>query len=409
MSALLHKRQEQRWGGTFLRTRHQVLAIAAVVLVILGALTRPAWEPPLYRRSPDGAVLALAALLRDHGPLQLEAGFRMHASGRLEEAKQRFQLAATLMPDSPEANSWWAQAAADLGHFEEAARAFRSAAQVPGGGPDLELLEARYLLETQRPAEAHQRLLSLTRRQPELAHAWYTLGLSYSAVHNTREAAEAFDRARRANPRHFLYYREAARILHQAGALNRAEATARQALARAPGEAQTRLVLADILLDRGPTGERVSEVRQLLSVALRSERARPLALCALGRVALHEGQYTEARRHLAEACRLAPENLVARYHLAQALQHLRDPGHSAALAQFHRLETEERTERYLRGAVKEEVAGFGPRERLASFYAGSGRVQEAAAVVEDYLARVPEDGRARRLLHRLRAGLGSSR
>jgi tetratricopeptide (TPR) repeat protein len=377
------------------------------LLAALAVVFRPAWESRALAGMPDAWVAALAEHLPDDGLAQLEAGIRARASVRLADAERHLGAASRSLRDSPAALSHYALALAERGDFISASRAFERANTLAPENADVLTVKARYFYFTKGPVASLEVLDPLLRRYPRQAEAWYTRAMCCVDLQNTRLAAEAAQRAIRIDPRWAAFYREAAQISHQVGDLPGAERMAREALRRAPQDQVAALVLARVLLDRKTTGAGLDEARALLNRVAERRGLRPAALCELGRAAALGGNWQEAARLLEQARDLDPQDAGALYHLAEAYRHLGYPLFKPILARFRQIEWEQRQERFLRGAVKEQVTVLEPRERLVEFYASLGRREDAAAVIEDYLARVPGDARALAIARRLRLPLAS--
>lgn len=382
--------------------RGAVVAGAFVLVLVLAiAVSRPRWEASLFRRLPEPVLGWLAARFPNNGTLLLAYGERARTAGRLQEAASVLGQAAMLLPDSPRAASLYSLALADAGDLAAATRAFERAGGATTDEPMVAIFRARRTLAVGDPVSGLDMLRPLLARSPPDAEAWYVAGLCHLELHNTREAAAALDRAGRLQPHWAAVYRDAAQVQHRVGALEQAERLARRALQLTPQEPGASLVLARVLLDRDPEADALREAGSLLEVAAQTGWTRQSALREHGRVKLLQREWSAATWLLREACSLDPRDVSARYYLAHALRHSQPEDYAEALAEFRRVEGEVRTERFLRGAVKEEVRRFAPRQKLAGFYARTGRHAEALGVVRDYLQRVPGDRRAADLARHL--------
>jgi tetratricopeptide (TPR) repeat protein len=385
-------------------SRRVVLKLAFVVLLIC-FITRPLWEPALVPFLPDGLVSTLAGWLTSDADIQLEAGIRARDAGRLPEAVRALAAAASADPQSARIQALYASVLADGGDFEWAARVFQTAVRLDRDDPHVQTLQARYLYQTRDPLAAEAALKPVLQSRPDIADAWHLQALCRSAIGDSTGAASAIDKAIRLAPRRSDFYREAAQIRHGVGKLKEAERFARTALSINPNDSVTSLVLGRILLDRDQTQSTLVEAEQLLARAAESpanQESYRIALRELGRAAYHRADCPKAVERLRSLCDKGSTDPTAHYYLAKSYRRMGDRRYHAAITRFRKLEREERTERFLRGAVKEQVGELEPRRRLATFYARQGRPKDAAEVIRDYLQHVPDHDRALQLARELR-------
>lgn len=375
-------------------SRTVLITSALAVTAVLFWGIKAAWESPLLSIVPDAVVSSISYRLPEDAGAQLEWGVRLRRAGKSQDAVTALGEAAQALPHSARAAGEYALALADVGDYRAAMLPWETARSLDPHAPSVRVFQARKLLASGDPLACVEELQSLLDRDPKQVEAWYVQAQGYRELHNSRAAMNALDHAMQIAPRWPLPYREAALALQGDGALGRAEPLARRALQLAPEDPRTALALAQILLDRGVAPTAVAEVESLLAKASGVGTTRQAAVRESGRLESLRERWSRAEWLLREACRLDPQDASARYHLIQVLRHSKPAECVSQLMEFQRLEEQERTERFLRGAVKEQLTTFQPRERLARFYVQSGRRERAAAVIDDYMRRVPGDARA---------------
>jgi len=107
------------------------------------------------------------------------------------------------------------------------------------------------------------------------------------------------------------------------GHVDEGEAACRRALARAPGQREASMTLANILLNRGELGE----ARTLLEALDADPESPPAVQTALGAIALREGRFQDAKSCLLLALAGAPHHLMARLYLARVFDVLGEREH----------------------------------------------------------------------------------
>lgn len=261
---------------------------------------------------------------------------------------------------APEAGRLWLALAEALrrgGDLDGAEGALeRAAGLLPGHDPDL--LNRRGILckARGRPAEAVALYRRALASAPSRAGIHNNLGLALLALGHIGEAHAAFDMALRHRPGWPEAQLNRAAALARLGRRTEAEAAARAALAGAPESRAAQAALA-ALLSGGRDPERLGEAERLARRALQSRAAPPGAHDTLGIVLMKRGRSEEAIEAGRAAVTAAPDV----------------PAHA---------------------------------EHLADHLARLDRLEEAAAVLEAALARVPGDTVLERQLGivRLRAG-----
>jgi protein O-GlcNAc transferase len=133
----------------------------------------------------------------------LEEARALHASNRLDEAKDAYRRALAIEP-SPEAWEGLGVLAREVGAHEAAAQSFANAvALAPDSphAPDLLLQEAEMLQEMGRLAEAVTRLQSACRLRLTDGVVWERLGIAQQSLGDLAAAADSYRLACRLSPR----------------------------------------------------------------------------------------------------------------------------------------------------------------------------------------------------------------
>lgn len=146
-----------------------------------------------------------------------------------------------------------------------------------------------------RPAEALARAESAARRalelDPQLAEAYTALGYTYHWLWRTDEALEALERAVALNPNSSGARQWYGEVLAQSGRSAEAEAQLRHAVALDPLSLAAHGNLGLVLLFSGRTRDALAQIH----ATLRMDPAFAFPLLLLHRVALHLGDFDEAR------------------------------------------------------------------------------------------------------------------
>ena len=158
-----------------------------------------------------------------------------------------------------------------------------------------------------------------------------TLGLAYLEESRMDEAVSAFQKLIELAPNEPLGYANLGLVHLRLGQYQQAETHIRKALDLAPGNADIRLMLAELLDVTDRRDEALQELRQ----NLQKEPDHFKTLYALAEQARNNNDNNEAERHLQHIVDLLPANLAARLQLAEAL--LRDNKADSALANLEEI------------------------------------------------------------------------
>lgn len=192
------------------------------------------------------------------------------------------------------------------------------------------------------------------------------------ALGSVAEAEEVWRKCLKAHPQYAYAYAGLGTAAVRRGDLRQAVLQFRQALEIAPDAVQTRLDLAQALLDLGE----MDSASQVLEDILWREAASAEARVLLGTIALQQGDAAKAREHFAAAVRSQPQDARARLGLANAYTRLSQTELAGeAMSEFRRLRSHERQTRQsdLRGY--DDVAALG--EELAKVCMNASRIYHA--------------------------------
>lgn len=268
-------------------------------------MRKPTRLPP--RRAPSQSMAEL-----------LQAGLRLHQSGRAEEAAGHYQRVLAAEPRNPAANHLLGLVHLQRGRHD---LAVDHIARAVAARPD----DAQYLCNlgvalngAGRPEEAVPAFQRALAANPGFAEAYSNLGMAYRALSRFDEAVGAYRQAVALKPAEAGFHYNLGNVLGEAGFIVEAEAAYREALRLRPGYAPAVNALAGQLYDRGRPAEGLQLVDAALALApndavLHMRRGRLLeqlgrledAVGAYGRsLALRPG-FGEAHQHRAHLRRHA--------------------------------------------------------------------------------------------------------
>lgn len=166
--------------------------------------------------------------------------------GKLDEARQAFETALRLAPDSPQLRNNYANLLAELGNTNHALENYERALALAPGFDDARYNRALLLHKLERFGEALIELDQLAASRPADPKIQSARGSALRALGRLGEAAAAFDHALALDPSRFVARYGRARV-----AMERGESDAvkllRQALALRPDDLDVRLDLAEAL------------------------------------------------------------------------------------------------------------------------------------------------------------------
>jgi Flp pilus assembly protein TadD len=158
---------------------------------------------------------------------------------------------------------------------------------------------------------------------PALPDAPYTLGVVLWQTGRPDEAADAFREAIRRRPQYDEAHYMLGTVLRQLGDADGALAEFRETIRLRPSSAEAQLSLGQLLHERGTKVE--ADAAFARARALNQQKADVQAstfAVGIGRARMNDGQIAEAIAQFEKALALAPDNFEAHYELARALTRL---------------------------------------------------------------------------------------
>ena len=273
------------------------------------------------------------------------------------------------------------------GDFSAAAIEFKAALEARPGDLSAMVQLGRARLNLGDLAAAETTFADIERQQAELPAGPFWLGRVYLLQADPGRAEVALRRALQRNPTHYgaLYY--LGQALEAMGRSEGAEESYRAAVAQNPTVRLAPLALARLMLRAGRPGEAV-DILEPLHTAWPDD---PAVALGRGTALARAGRWQEAKEALERASGLGPDRPDIRYNLG--LLALQEEQWSVA-------------EEELQGALRLMPSHSASRLLLARVLEETGRVEEAARVLEAglALAEAPPD---RSLRHALGAMIGS--
>ncbi len=147
----------------------------------------------------------LAALESDRARARYRRGLALERQGRLTEAIAAYRPADGFAPALPEANSRLGHLLLGLGRAEEAARAFRAAAN-GSTGAERRLDLTRAMMIEKEDVEAEAELRRVLTADPDSSDAWWLLGRILAETGRLDKARAAFERSVALNPKQGAVY-----------------------------------------------------------------------------------------------------------------------------------------------------------------------------------------------------------
>ena len=183
------------------------------------------------------------------------------------------------------------------------------------------------LVEEDRADEAVQPLLKVLQVYPESPEALCNLGLSYYKQDDLAKGEALLRRSLANRPGYPEALIGLGRVLYDAERLDEAEAILRQATESSPEKADAWCQLGGIYTEQGKPDQAEVAYRQALSV----DATCADALTGLANLKLEAGQIDAAITDLKSAIDIDPDNLGARFHLAQSQKVQKDDPNLAVL------------------------------------------------------------------------------
>ena len=195
----------------------------------------------------------------------------------VEEAIGSFKQAAAI--DATSAAAWGnlGKAYAARNDYAAAATAYEEALKRAPKNRTTRLRLAAAYRKTGRVAEAIAGYEALTKDEPRYASAWYNLGIALAAAQQPEEAQKAYETALTLEPEHRAAKKNLGFLFAKAGKLDKAAPLLTAAIDAEPTDAESRVLLAQVLLSQGDRNGCLKQALQALAQDKRLEEAKALA------------------------------------------------------------------------------------------------------------------------------------
>jgi len=378
---------------------------------VSGALQSLLFDALAHHQAGDAAeaeqgYLGLLAMEPRHSDGLHLLGVLRYQQGRLDEARDLIERA---IAEAPDAGSYWSNLGNVLrrsGHLDEAVAAYRQALELEPAHADAANNLAKAYAESGRADLALEMLERLVERDPEHPQALNNLGLLQKAAGRAEEALASFARAIELDDEYGDAWCNLGDALTSLGRVEEAAAALTQAVEARPTDARIRSNLAAA---QAQLGDLVAATGQLVVAKTLAPGDANLAL-RLGGVYQSQGRLDDAEVEYRMALELAPEDADAWNNLG-TIHRLRgefDPSLECfdralraragfAEAYFNRgsLLADSRlfvgAEESLHRAIELKPDLMAARERLFRMLWRAGKVEQARAVLHEWLALRPED------------------
>lgn len=301
------------------RRRAEMRGLLGAVVLALGvaaARQTATWRDSLALWTQAEAVAPDDPVIRSNiGVAAAERGDMAAAEAELSRAYLRD-------PRVPLVADNWGSFLAGRGRWTEAAAVFAASLRTAPGSAFVRARYARALAQSGRAAQAEREYRAALTSDPRSVEAWYGLGLSLMERGRDAEARAAFG----------------------------------SALAVDPAHAESRVDLGLLLSRAGRRSEAVAQFGA--AIASGDVRTRALAHYDWGNALSDEGELAKALPHYAEAARLAPRFVEARFNLGNVLA---------------RMERFAEAERAYEGVLALQPGHAGARRSLSAARALAGR------------------------------------
>lgn len=247
------------------------------------------------------------------GPDDFEAryqlGFVLVKLGKPDQALPQLRKAVALNPEDKSAQFQLAAVLRALGQKEEADRIveqFRKTTDIEFRNSQLtsDGIKANDLLEAGKPAEAAEVYRHMLEEKPDSAWTAYNLALALEAVHDTKGAEDALQRAIDIDPKQAKIRAELGQLELAGGDLESAQKWLQSALDLEPQRVDARGNLAMIYARRGD----LTAAEKLLRQALEDDPQYKEGHLNLGLILAQQGEIPSAQQELDKAVALAPQD-----------------------------------------------------------------------------------------------------
>jgi predicted Zn-dependent protease len=354
-----------------------LIGIALFTAVGIRLWTSPPVREWRYRRQPLDALQAAAEQRPSDPALRLALGRKLLGAGRGSEAAAEFRRAAALDPQSAEALTGLGEALAATGQDDDA---FGALEMSLARRPTVAALcgEGRLYMKHQVPEKAIpalERAIGLA--EPQDAESWRLLAGARAAAGQWAAAEWAWSHVGSRVPGDVEALLGRAEALIQLGRPGEAEPLVRDAMQRQPQNAAAHTLLGSALAARQPAAQYAAPAETEFREALRLDPGSEDAVYGLALLLLRARRGVEAVPLLRDLLSRAPDSLRARFQYARALQETgRGVEADRALRDYHRRAEAARLEMELRGRLTLRPNDTVLRARLARLLRENGREPE---------------------------------
>ena len=275
-------------------------------------------DPQWVERAGTASATAVA-LAPDVAAVRLALGITLTNSGRNAEAVQQLQRALAIRANDDEARRYLGKALAGLGRIDEAVAEWRKALIArPNNWQVLSDMGGK-LFEARRFPEAEAAYRQLIEQRPDNVIGYQGLGSVFHRQNRLAEALEFYERAMAITPAGQVLSNMGT-MYHQQGDYPKAVDAYRRAIAVRPNSAMTHRNLGDSLMRIGRRDDALASYQRAVALAEQARQvnpADPQNLASLALFLAKAGDGATARRHVAEAERLAPDDVFVWNRAAQ--------------------------------------------------------------------------------------------
>ena len=239
------------------------------------------------------AFRKVAELMPADAEAHFNLGVVLKGAGRLEDAAASNRKAIELKPDFAEAYSNLGNIQQELGQFGDAVTSYRRAIQV----------------------------------KPDSAIAYNNLGTALKDLGSLDAAIASYRKAIRLNPAYAEAYSNLGNVLKDLGRFDKAVENCRRALDLNPGYAEAHSNLGNILKDIGQLEEALAGFHQALAIDPKCDKA----ILGMSQLFMINGEMERAEEAIMKALSFKPDNLEARFMLAQVRKTRTEDENLAAL------------------------------------------------------------------------------
>ena len=245
--------------------------------------------------------LELIASGTDTPEVRSNCGIMLHLAGRNRDALDQFRIALKANPELAGANLFAGVAETDLGRPREGLPYLKRARELDESNPAPDLALGKAYAALRDFESANHAYAEAAKRGPQVAEAWYGLGITFRSLAEERLRGVAEGQAINTIETHRLLD-ESLRALQRAIAIN-------------PKSAQAHLILAESLRDSGKLVDAVPEYQTAIHLAPRMDAAYLGLATSYWKI----GQWDDVMPPLRRALGLAPRDPEANAILADML------------------------------------------------------------------------------------------